>query len=136
MPLATTALFALITCSPKTVVRHRVVLELTSGGLNTYAHVLASATNLNRAFKDQVTKIEIVCHDDGIGLLRLGGHPFSARMKSLYSAGVTFVACGNTLRVQHLKTSALVPFATVVDSGVAEVVRKEEAGWSYLKAGN
>lgn len=101
-----------------------------------YAHVLASATNLKRAFKNEDTKIEIVCHDDGIGLLLVGSHPFSSRLKSLYAHGVTFAACGNTLRTKHLSKSALVRFATVVDSGVAEVVRKEEAGWSYLKMGN
>jgi intracellular sulfur oxidation DsrE/DsrF family protein len=27
------------------------------------------------------------------------------------------------------------PFAITVDSGVAEVVRKQEAGWSYIKSG-
>jgi intracellular sulfur oxidation DsrE/DsrF family protein len=29
----------------------------------------------------------------------------------------------------------LLPFVTTVDSGVAEVVRKQEAGWAYLKSG-
>ncbi|MGH7937542.1 MAG: hypothetical protein ACRD5Z_25205 [Bryobacteraceae bacterium] len=29
----------------------------------------------------------------------------------------------------------LLPIATTVDSGVAEVVRKQEAGWSYIKSG-
>lgn len=30
----------------------------------------------------------------------------------------------------------LLPFAVTVDSGVAEVVRKQEEGWSYIKGGS
>jgi len=33
------------------------------------------------------------------------------------------------------QTEVLVPFAAQVDSGVGELIRKQEAGWSYLKAG-
>ncbi len=30
----------------------------------------------------------------------------------------------------------LLPAAGTVDSGVAEVVRQQEAGWSYIKSGS
>jgi intracellular sulfur oxidation DsrE/DsrF family protein len=29
----------------------------------------------------------------------------------------------------------LVSYASLVDSGIAEVVRKQEAGWSYIRSG-
>jgi intracellular sulfur oxidation DsrE/DsrF family protein len=35
-----------------------------------------------------------------------------------------------------LKMEDLMPLATTGDSGVAEVVRKQEAGWSYIKSGS
>lgn len=37
------------------------------------------------------------------------------------------------MRGRHLLKSQMHPFGLAVDSGVAEVVRKDEAGWSYLK---
>jgi hypothetical protein len=39
------------------------------------------------------------------------------------------------MKRKNLQKSDLVPFATTVDSGVAEVVRRQEAGWSYLRPG-
>jgi intracellular sulfur oxidation DsrE/DsrF family protein len=35
----------------------------------------------------------------------------------------------------HVTQKELLPLAPTVDSGTAEVVRKQEAGWSYLRSG-
>jgi intracellular sulfur oxidation DsrE/DsrF family protein len=39
------------------------------------------------------------------------------------------------MRRKNVSRGELLPFATTVDSGVAEVVRKQEQGWSYVKSG-
>jgi intracellular sulfur oxidation DsrE/DsrF family protein len=57
------------------------------------------------------------------------------RMKKLADAGVVFAACENSMRKKNVTKADLLPFVTTVDSGVAEVVRKQEAGWSYIKSG-
>jgi intracellular sulfur oxidation DsrE/DsrF family protein len=41
----------------------------------------------------------------------------------------------NTMRKKNVCRADLLPFVTTVDSGVAEVVRKQEQGWSYIKSG-
>ena len=48
---------------------------------------------------------------------------------------VQFSACENSMRKHHIEKSELLTVANTVPSGVAEVVLKQEAGWSYLKAG-
>ena len=58
------------------------------------------------------------------------------RLQSLSNASVRFAACENTMRSMNVKREQLIPFATTVDSGVAEVVRKQETGWSYIKSGS
>ncbi len=58
----------------------------------------------------------------------------SERMQKLSEAGVIF-ACENTMKKKNVTKDQLVPSATTTDSGVAEVVRKQEAGWSYIKSG-
>ena len=55
-------------------------------------------------------------------------------MRDLSQAGVVFAACENTMKKKNVAKEDLLPFATTVDSGVAEVVRKQEAGWAYLKS--
>lgn len=57
------------------------------------------------------------------------------RMKKLADGDVVFAACRNTTRRQHVTAEALLPFATTVDSGVAEVVRRQDDGWAYLHIG-
>ena len=37
--------------------------------------------------------------------------------------------------LRKVTTEDLFPFASQVDSGVAELIRKQEAGWSYIRAG-
>ena len=51
------------------------------------------------------------------------------------ASGVVLDACQNTMRLRKVTTEDLFPFASQVDSGVAELIRKQEAGWSYVRAG-
>lgn len=75
-------------------------------------------------------------HGKGLALLEASSNTgVLDRLKQNADTGVVFAACKNTMKRQNLKKEDLVPFATTVDSGVAEVVRKQEAGWSYLRSG-
>jgi intracellular sulfur oxidation DsrE/DsrF family protein len=56
-------------------------------------------------------------------------------MQAEHEAGVVFAACENTMKKQNVTKEQLMPFVITVDSGVAEVVRKQEAGWAYIKGG-
>ena len=53
-------------------------------------------------------------------------------MKQLADSGVRLSACQNAMRLMNVKTEDLFPFAAQVDSGVAELVRKQESGWAYI----
>lgn len=57
-------------------------------------------------------------------------------MQELAGSSVVFAACENTMRIMSLIKADLAAFSTAVDSGVAEVVRRQEAGWSYVKSGH
>lgn len=57
---------------------------------------------------------------------------YEERLKQLADSGVALVACQNAMRFLNVKTEDLFPFATQVDSGVAELVRKQKAGWEYV----
>jgi intracellular sulfur oxidation DsrE/DsrF family protein len=36
---------------------------------------------------------------------------------------------------EHVSKADLFPFDITVDSGAAELIRTQEAGWAYIKAG-
>jgi uncharacterized protein len=115
--------------------RHRVVIEVTREGTEQWVAVLNYAENLRKVFGPANTEIEVVGHNAGLKMMLARDGELSGRMKKLADDGVVFAACENSMRKMKLTKADLLPFVAPVDSGVAEVVRKQEAGWSYLKAG-
>src|SRR5579862_3082553 len=107
---------------------HRVVVDLNAGGTEPLKATLEAVKNLKTALAPAPVEVEIVCRGPAVSqLLKTGA--LRAHLEQAEQQGVRFAACGNTLRAFHLSPSALSPGVTVVDAGVAELVRKEEAGW-------
>jgi len=115
--------------------KHRVVFEVNVEGAEQWQGILNNVENLQIAFGRDITDIEVVTHGKGLGLLLKANVAMRERLQLISAAGVRFSACENTMRRLNLNKEDLAPFATTVDSGVAEVVRKQEAGWSYIKSG-
>ena len=114
---------------------HRVVIEVTAEAAPQWESVLNNIENLQKAFAPDVTEVEVVAHGKGIAMLQKTNAAQSERMARIASGGVKFAACENTMRRMKVQKSDLFEFVVTVDSGVAEVVRRQEAGWAYLKGG-
>lgn len=115
--------------------QHRVVFELTSDDAQAWNGVLNNVENLQKALGTNA--IEVVAHGKGLSMLTAAkSAPVRDRMQRIADAGIVFAACENTMQREGVKREDLVPFATTVDSGVAEVVRKQEDGWSYVRSGS
>jgi intracellular sulfur oxidation DsrE/DsrF family protein len=97
--------------------------------------VLGNIENMQRAFAPEPVQIEVVCFGKGLELLLKTDTAYQEHLKKVVDSGVSVVACQNSMRKRNVTTADLLPFAGQVDSGAAEVVRKQEAGWSYLKSG-
>lgn len=84
-------------------------------------------------------KIVVVTHGAGIEFLLedakdKNGNPFDAVVQELAARGVQFRVCNNTLEARKIDRKRVLPEATIVPSGVAEVARLQfEEGYSYLK---
>jgi intracellular sulfur oxidation DsrE/DsrF family protein len=84
-------------------------------------------------------KIVVVTHGPGIDFLLEGakdknGNPFDAAVDTLQARGVDFRVCNNTLQSRHIDPKKVIPEATIVPSGVAEIGRLEsKEGYVYLK---
>ena len=115
---------------------HRVIFEATSAGDEQWTAVLNNIENAQKALGPQDTQIELVVHGSALGLLVAKDNPHKERLQKIADTGVVFAACENTMRRKNVSKADLLPLATTVDSGVAEVVRKQEAGWSYVKSGH
>ncbi len=112
---------------------HRVVVEVNVPGNAAYGTVLNNALNLKKAFAPELVRIEVVCHGEGIGMLLVQPGRVNDLIRKAHDQKIEFVACNNTLRGKKIDRKKLYPFVQIVPSGVAEVVHKQEDGWSYLK---
>lgn len=132
--LAATLLAPHLLAEPAKTPRHRVVFELTSGDPQAWDGVLNNVENVQKALGPSA--IEVVVHGKALGMLTTAkSGPVRDRMKQLADGGVTFAACENTMRRQQVTKDQMVPFAKTVDSGLAQVIRRQEAGWSYVRSG-
>ena len=115
--------------------KHRVVFQVISEGDEQWDAVLGNVDNMRDAFGPDNTEVAVITHGKGLGMVVAANNKHAERMKKLADGGVRFVACENTMRKKKVGKEQLLPFVTTVDSGVAEVVRKQEQGWSYIKSG-
>lgn len=114
--------------------RHRVVFQVTAAGEEHFEAVLGNVENLRKAFGSGNSEVEVVGHGKGLGMLLAANRALADRMKKLADDGVVFAACENTMKKKNVTKDQLLPFVTTVDSGVAEVVRRQEQGWAYIKS--
>ena len=115
--------------------KHRIVFQVSVDGQEQWQGVLANVENLQKEFGPRNTQIEVVCFGKGVDMLLNTDAPLAERIAKDHAAGVTFAACQNTLRTRKLSPADLLPSASTVPSGVAEIVRRQEAGWAYIKGG-
>ena len=114
---------------------HKIVFQFTN----------ANDTLQQKAFVKQLeniteywpkAKYEVVLYNQGLELVMKNNTKYQSRLQALKSKGVKFVVCENTLKNRKISKDAfpeiLVGF---VPAGIAEIVEKQEEGWSYIRGG-
>lgn len=131
--LAFTLAFAAMAQTPAPA-KHHAVFQMSEPEGDEWSYLLAHVQNIRIAFeKDGGVEVEVVFFGPGLNMLRKTDVNFAGYLKQLADQGVILAACQNSMRDRNLKTEDLFPFVSQVDSGVAEIVRKQEKGWSYIK---
>ena len=113
--------------------KYQAVFELTSDEHETWDGILGNVKNAREALKD--VEIAVVAHAKGIGIMTKKNKKFQDQMKELSQRGVSFLACKNTMESKNIDAKELLSFVSMVDSGVAEVIRKQKDDWAYVKVG-
>jgi uncharacterized protein len=90
----------------------------------------------NTLKEDPNTAMEVVCYGPGLMMLVSDKTNVSKEMEDLQkSPNVSFVACANTMRRLKVEKSQLVPFAKITPVAMLELSKRQQEGWSYIKAG-
>lgn len=85
------------------------------------------------------TKVVVVAHNEGVDFLLRGardesGQLFQTSVQRFKARGVDFRVCNNTLVRRKIGSDGILPEATLVPSGIAEIGRlQEREGYAYMR---
>ncbi|MDH4173006.1 MAG: DsrE family protein [Betaproteobacteria bacterium] len=85
------------------------------------------------------TKVVVVAHNEGVDFLLRGardesGQLFATAVRQFKDRGVDFRVCNNTLVRRRIDGGGILPEATLVPSGIAEISRlQEREGYTYMR---
>jgi intracellular sulfur oxidation DsrE/DsrF family protein len=133
--ILTFSILLLVTSGAVSQSRHKVVIQFTDSDSLSQASVLGQIKNIRADLPD--TDIEVVCHGPGLDLLIRKQSKVTAQIKEWKSKeGINFAACNNTMRRRGIKPEDLLSEATIVPSGMTQLIKRQEEGWSYAKGGH
>lgn len=112
----------------------KVVIQVSDGDPAAQTLALNNATNVAKALGDK-GKVEIVAYGPGLSIMTMESDNTN-RVASLAKEGVTFSACGNTMKKIEKKTGSapvLTEGVQVVPGGLLRIMELQEAGYSYIR---
>lgn len=113
--------------------QHKIVFQLTSADTNVHKMLVRQLGNVLAAAPNST--VEVVCHGPGIAMLTTKQTIVQPKIIELKGKGIQFVVCENTLRERKVTKEEIIPEAGFVKAGIIEIVKKQEEGWSYIRAG-
>jgi len=110
--------------------KHHVVFHVNTGE-KSWNMAMNNVTIMKKKLGDKVD-IELVANGGGLGMLMFDS-PVAQRMKTALDLGIEVAACGNTMKAKKVTEKDLYPGVKVVPGGIMEIMKKQEAGWTYIK---
>ncbi|MBL7721788.1 MAG: DsrE family protein [Chitinophagaceae bacterium] len=116
------------------VLQHRIVMQLSSNDTLVWKGLMNNLKHLKAGWGDSVL-IEVVAHGPGLDFLTKGKTTQQEKINHFKQLGIMFIACENTMMERKISKESIIAEAAFVRMGIGEIVRKQEQGWSYIKAG-
>jgi intracellular sulfur oxidation DsrE/DsrF family protein len=113
---------------------HHILFALTSGDEADWHLTMGNIRNLLSGLAPDEVEIEVVAYGPGLTSV-VKPSAANDEIQALMAKHVVFVACENSMRARKVTKADLIDNMGTVPSGVVEVVKKQEAGWTYVKAG-
>lgn len=118
----------------------RVLVHLTSSDSDTGLNTLNNLESMLQEFRHNSQDVEVlvVANGHGINLLRQGTTTVGdliARLTNEYK-NLSFAACKSTIDDIEIAEGAeveLIPQARLIESGIVEVIKLQQQGWTYIR---
>jgi intracellular sulfur oxidation DsrE/DsrF family protein len=128
------SMISIVAMAQKKPNKHKIVFQFTDA-----ADTLQQKAIVNQ-LKNLTThwpnaKYEVVIHSMGLPFVMSAKSKQIEAIKALRAKGVRFLVCENTLKSQKITKEQLISEVEYVPVGIAEIVEKQEQGWTYIKGG-
>ncbi|MES2299675.1 MAG: DsrE family protein [Pseudomonadota bacterium] len=110
----------------------RVVIQVNDDDAKRWNMALNNARNIQNDLGASHVEIEVVVFGPGIGMLKADAAT-AQRVQEAKASGIEFRACENTMAAFKLKREEMNAATGYVPSGVVEIIKKEQAGFAYLR---
>lgn len=111
----------------------KVILQLQSNDTLVHKSVYLQIGNIKKVFPN--AEVELVCHGPGIEFLLKKKSFYVNKLNSMKLNNVSYVACEFTMSMKNIKREELVETAGTVPYGIAEIIKKQQLDWLYVKLG-
>jgi intracellular sulfur oxidation DsrE/DsrF family protein len=123
-------LFSLFTTAQE--IKYKAVWDLSSSDTTTQAAVFRQMNNVRAEMPD--VELEVVFHGKGIYTVMKDSIQFRSRIKIAKEMGVSMVVCNNSMKRLKIDAKELASEVVIVPSAMAQLIKKQAQGWSYIKA--
>ena len=111
---------------------YKVVFDITSSEPACQQQVIREAGLIRQGNPD--AQVEVVLYGKSLDLIRKDKSEYADDIKKLISQkGVSFKVCHIAMEHHHIDPSQLIAGVDVVPDGIYEIIKKQKAGWGYIK---
>ena len=112
--------------------RNKVVFQVSDAEPAKWNLTLNNIRNVQTDLGANNVEIEIVAYGPGLGMLKADSVAGN-RVAEALAAGVSVVACENTMKNQKITRDDMLPKIGYVEAGVVQLMKRQQQGWAYIR---
>ncbi|MFZ6691878.1 DsrE family protein [Undibacterium sp. SXout20W] len=110
----------------------KIVVQVSDEDPRKWNQALGNIKNIQKDLGAERVEVELVAFGPGVAMLKADATT-AARVSEAKADGVMLNACQNTMNALKLKPEDMNPVVTYVPSEAGEIVKKQHAGYAYLR---
>lgn len=112
--------------------RQKLVIQVSDAEASKWNLALNNAKNVQDDLGAANVDIEIVAYGPGINMIKFDSAA-NSRISEAIKAGISVVACENTMRNLKVSRSDIIGGVTYVPAGVVQIMRRQGEGYAYIR---
>jgi len=112
--------------------RNKIVFQVSDAEPAKWNLTLNNIRNVQTDLGAKNVEIEIVAYGPGLGMLKADSVAGN-RVAEALAAGVSVVACENTMKNQKITRDDMLPKIGYVEAGVVQLMKRQQQGWAYIR---